>query len=290
MKMKIGIFGGDDRHRCLAEELILRGHEVWVWELGSGVCPVLSGTQKAKTAKSFLEMANSCQVLAGPVPFAKYLAARENFSDTLCAHMWAGQYFFAGKIPKSLEDTLKEKGVLVTDYLAGDCFLRRNAELTAQGCVAEVICAYKKRMRYAKVLVTGFGFCGKQIARVMRGVGAEVTVCVRRMQSAWEAYEEGFSIGYYGQLSDLLPGMDIVINTVPTQVLLEDQLRCAPPGTLFVEIASAPGGFLPETAKNLGMEVLLCPGLPGKYAPKGAAKAMADCMEAVWEEEEKEVP
>lgn len=79
MKTKIGIFGGDDRHCYLANELILRGHEVWVWELGNerDACPILSQFQKVKSAKTFSELAENCQVLAGSVPFSKYLAAKE---------------------------------------------------------------------------------------------------------------------------------------------------------------------------------------------------------------------
>ena len=296
MKTKIGIFGGDDRHCYLANELILRGHEVWVWELGNerDACPILSQFQKVKSAKTFSELAENCQVLAGPVPFSKYLAAKEKekrkeaFPNTLCANVRAGQHFFAGGIPRELKSALEEKGVLVTDYLTQNDFLARNAELTAQGCVAEVVRAYKKRLRHAKVLVTGFGFCGREIAGVMRGMGAEVTVCVRRMQSAWEAYEAGFSIGYYEQLNGLLMGMDIVINTVPAQVFPENRLKSAKAGTLFVEIASAPGGFSPEVAENLGLRVVLCPGLPGKYVPAGAAEAMADCMLANVKAMEKE--
>lgn len=286
MERTIGIFGGDDRHCYLANDLISRGYEVLVWELGNErrACPVLPEFEKVKVAKSFSELVQGCQVLAGPVPFSKYLAKKArggsgNFGDTLCAHVQEGQHFFAGGIPKELVGELKQRGVRVTDYLEDEIFLEENGELTAQGCVAEVIHAWKKGIRHAKVLVTGFGYCGSKIAEAMRGVGADVTVCVRRMQSAWQAYEEGFSIGYYEQLYDLLPQTDIVINTVPAEVLPENRLRHARAGTLLVEIASAPGGFSPETAKNLGLTVLLCPGLPGKYAPEGAARVMADCME-----------
>lgn len=285
MERTIGIFGGDDRHCYLANNLIRCGHKVWVWELGDerGACPILSEFDKIKTVKEFSELARNCQILAGPMPFLKYLAkkekAGENFSDTLCANLRAGQDFFAGGIPDKLVGALKERGVRVTDYLKEDDFLKKNAQLTAQGCVAEVLGTWKKGIKQTKILVAGFGFCGREIAQIMRGVGADVTVCVRRMQSAWEAYEEEFAIAYYERLCELLPQMEIVINTVPSMVFPEDRLRCARKGTLFVEIASAPGGFSPEAAKNLGINVILCPGLPGKYAPIGAAQAMADCIE-----------
>jgi len=284
MERTIGIFGGDDRHCYLANNLIRQGHKVWVWELGDErrACPLLPEFSKIKTVGKFSDLAENCQILAGPMPFSKYLTkekVRENFSDTLRANLRAGQHFFAGGIPKEIAAALEEKGVRVMDYLKEEDFLKKNAELTAQGCVAEVLGKWKKAIKHTKILVAGFGFCGREIARIMRGVGADVTVCVRRMQSAWEAYEEGFAIAYYERLDELLPQMEIVINTVPSLVFPEDRLRYAKKGTLFVEIASAPGGFLPETAKNLGMIVLLCPGLPGKYAPIGAAQAMADCMQ-----------
>lgn len=281
MKKTVGIFGGDDRHCYLADELSRRGFMVWGWELGSqrGVCPVLSYPGKIKVAKNFFELAENCQVLAGPVPFSKYLAEKENFGNTLCASLRAGQHFFAGGIGQELSDALEKKGVRVTDYLKLDDFLERNAKLTAQGCVLEVLRLWKKKIQGAKLLVTGFGFCGREIARIMRGIGADVTVCVRRMQSAWEAYEEGFAICYYEQLESFLPKMDIVINTVPVQVFPENRLRRAQADAIFIEIASAPGGFSPEMAGRFGLTVRVCPGLPGKYAPIGAAQAMADCME-----------
>ena len=86
MERNIGIFGGDDRYCYLANDLILRGNKVWVWELGSerSACPLLSEYEKVEAVKSFSELARVCQVLVGPVPFSKYLKEKKEFGDSLC--------------------------------------------------------------------------------------------------------------------------------------------------------------------------------------------------------------
>ena len=45
---------------------------------------------------------------------------------------------------------------------------------------------------------------------------------------------------------------------------------------LIVDIASGKGGVDYAAAKRCGVRALLCPGLPGKYAPKASAEGMSD--------------
>ena len=49
-----------------------------------------------------------------------------------------------------------------------------------------------------------------------------------------------------------------------------------PKGALLMELASAPGGFDPESAVEHHLKVCYAPGLPGKYCPETAAKIIGD--------------
>ena len=47
---------------------------------------------------------------------------------------------------------------------------------------------------------------------------------------------------------------------------------------LILDLASAPGGVDYEAAEEMGIEAILLPGLPGKYAPVSLGECMAKKM------------
>ncbi len=50
----------------------------------------------------------------------------------------------------------------------------------------------------------------------------------------------------------MLPGFDVVVNTIPAPVLGERELAAMPGGSLVVDLASLPGGTDFEAARELG--------------------------------------
>ena len=87
-----------------------------------------------------------------------------------------------------------------------------------------------------------------------------------------------------GALSGGLGDFELIVNTVPAPVLPEPLLRELRPGTLLLELASAPGGFDPAAAEGLGLRVLRAPGLPGKTAPRTAAELLRESVYNIVEE------
>ncbi len=282
-----GIFGGDDRSCYLAAELLRRGRRVAAYALttGEGAAAVLRAASGLQTAKSLRELAQSAPVLVGPVPFSKYIgkSAAEKSGDDLTQEellscLSQGQRLFAGQLPAAFAKEASAAGAVCIDFLKEESVLSENALLTAQGCLAEILCAWPEKLAAAKVLVLGYGCCGSAIAQLLHRVGAEVTVCVRRVESAWEAAQQGLRVCYAQGLAEELTGQDIIVNTVPARLLRLELLKGLRNGVLLVEIASQPGGFSPAEAQECGINAIFCPGLPGKYCPRGAAAAMADCL------------
>ncbi|MDE7297384.1 MAG: hypothetical protein K2N94_00975 [Lachnospiraceae bacterium] len=291
-----GIFGGDGRSCYLAAELLRRGHRVAVYSLSqeSGAKAVLREAGGLKTAGSLRELVQSAPVLAGPVPFSRYIrkeAAEESCgrgsgnscSDDLTQEellrcLAGGQRLFAGQLPAEFTEKAEAAGVSCVDFLKEEAVLSENAVLTAQGCLAEILRAWPGKLAAANVLVLGYGCCGSEIAGMLGSIGARVTVCVRRVESAWKAAQRGLCVCYAEGLAEELGRQDVIINTVPARLLGIELLKKLRRGALLVEIASQPGGFSPGEARECGVNAIFCPGLPGKYCPLGAAAAMADCL------------
>ena len=63
-----------------------------------------------------------------------------------------------------------------------------------------------------------------------------------------------------------------MINTAPAQVIPD--LRAFKDSCILLELASAPGGIDKKAAGELGLELAVLRGLPGRYAPESAAQAM----------------
>ena len=69
---------------------------------------------------------------------------------------------------------------------------------------------------------------------------------------------------------------DAVFNTVPAPVFSSAQIAMLRPDCPYIELASSPGGIVPDAAKPAAY--IPAPGLPGKTAPKTAAAILFRAM------------
>ena len=127
-----------------------------------------------------------------------------------------------------------------------------------------------------KILVTGYGSCGRAISRKLLRCGHSVTVCVRARQQKELAKQEGMTVCGYEDLAEYTGYADIIINTVPAIVFSGNCLKRLSGDVLLVEIASGEGGFDSEAAKKQGIRIWSFQGLPGKYFPEQCAQSMLE--------------
>lgn len=149
----------------------------------------------------------------------------------------------------------------VIDLLKKEWYLAKNAAITAE-CALQVA---SERMEGvfsgAKVLVVGWGRIGKCLARLLKNIGAEVSVGARKEQD--RAMAE--ALGYGVCLPGLVPeGCRMVFNTVPAPVM-EQAGNC-----LNIDLASHRG--------ILGEDVIWARGLPGKYAPEASGQLIGEAF------------
>ena len=173
---------------------------------------------------------------------------------------------------KGIPALCAERGAAFTDFLADGTFTRLNAEATAEIMLALLILDLPVCLPEAKVVVLGGGRIAKGLAKRLIACGGRCTLAARNPAQRAEAEALGAETAPLDRLSDILPGADAVLNTIPAPVVDEETAARIPPEALVYELASAPGGFTSEALRIRAVKPALS--LPGKYAPLSCARWM----------------
>lgn len=263
------IAGGDMRQVMLARLLKNRGCDVYITgfnKLG------IENNMVAKPDYVFL-----------PIPYKNADGSiKTPYSDTkLFLSDIVSKYPESAYILGDCDDTAKSifNSIRYTDLLQNERFLIRNAMLTAQGAV----CAYLKNTDSAlcdkTCLVIGYGRIAKFLCRVLRSCNAEIIATARKDKDLELIWSEGYRALHTKDIKQALPEADVIFNTVPFQVLGEEEISCIKQGAKYIELASPPYGMDLERAKRMGVDVQLEAGIPGRYFPASAAKAALHAFE-----------
>jgi dipicolinate synthase subunit A len=153
-----------------------------------------------------------------------------------------------------------------------------NSIPTAEACLQIAMEKLPITIHGSKTVVLGFGRCGQTLARMLQAIGAKTTVIARKPRDLARIREMGINAGTFSQLPEILPQADLIINTIPIQILSEKQLMYVNKDALIIDIATAPGGTDFQAAEKLGLNAILTPSLPGLVAPKTAGHILAEAL------------
>ena len=164
---------------------------------------------------------------------------------------------------------------------ADEGFVLENAAITAEGAVACAMRDGHEGILRAQCVILGCGRIARFLAHKLSGLGADIIMAARKDRDRAYALANGWrAVSFEARtLGDVLAAADFVFNTVPHPVLDEALLRAIRPDAVLYELASAPYGFSMDTAKRIGVDARLESGLPGRYAPKAAARALYHVIE-----------
>ena len=260
--------GGDRRSTELARLLAARP-EFLVFALGLG-----EGLPRP-------EEGFQADILILPVPatsdgvYLKAPQAGEKLPiETALSYLKPGGKVYGGLTGagKGIPALCAERGADFADFLADGTFTRLNAEATAEIMLALLILDLPVCLPEAEVVVLGGGRIAKGLAKRLIACGAGCTLAARNPAQRAEAEALGAETAPLDRLSDILPGVDAVLNTIPAPVVDGETAARIPPEALVYELASAPGGFTPEALRIRAVKPALS--LPGKYAPLSCARWM----------------
>ncbi len=173
----------------------------------------------------------------------------------------------AGKCDSKIAKIAEQSGLILVDYFKREDLQILNAIPTAEGAIQIAMEEVKHTIHGSKCLVLGNGRIGKILAKMLDGLGADVTVAARKNADRAMALVFGLKTTSFCNLYEEIGNFDVIFNTVPSLILDADLLKKTSRNTLIIDLASSPGGVDFESARRIGTKVIWALSLPGKVAP-----------------------
>lgn len=265
------LFISDMRQVYLAEILTKKGLNVRCLDIRNSEM----AAEQLDKLKSFLTEAD---MLILPIPVSK-IPEQQKLNDILNKNLQHDTLVMGGCFSKEQVSLLNGRDIRFLDFMEDEAVLEENAIATAEGVIAELVRLSPYNIQEAKIIVTGYGHCGKAIAMRLRALGARVTVLARRREVRKEAKADGFYAADFAFGPEEAMGAAMLVNTVPAPVVTKTIIQELPRDACILDIASKPGGTDFACAKEYGIRTGFALGLPGKYAPKESAYILNRAIE-----------
>ena len=169
-------------------------------------------------------------------------------------------------------------GYRCTDLLKDQRYLAKNAMITAYCALTLAERDMKVTWEDCPVLILGWGRIGKCLGRLLKALGACVSIAARKDSDLAMLAALGYDGREIGTLDCILRRYRVIFNTVPHPVLSGAQTALCRENCVLVELASSSGMD--------GQNVIDGRGLPGKLAPESAGKLIARTVLGLWARED----
>ncbi len=285
MTKTLGIIGGDKRFLFTAKSFLEEGYRVKLFGFSKLVSD--GGYEICNSIKEI----SDADVVIFPVPPIKP-------DGTVNAPFSKYPISFDGELVKLLTCKkvfcpMREKVVSVcpefaricsNDYFKREDFTLLNAYITAEGALQTMLNSFEGSVIDSKILICGFGRIGKCLAKMLKDLKAQVYVSARKAEDFAKISINGYHPLHTEKIKEVR-GFDVVFNTVPALIFTEKLLQNTDLNTLFIDLASLPGGIDKSAALSLDIDVIHPLALPGKTAPKKAGEIIKDTVLKMLEED-----
>ena len=195
-----------------------------------------------------------------------------------------GAFLITAKASDALKEAALKYGFRLIEYGNIPSFVEENGAITAEGALQIAMRHRLRTLRGSDVLVIGYGGIGKPLSAMLKSLGADVSVAVRREEQLWILKGEGYRPVLSKDLLQFAGEYDVIFNTAPQLLLTRPVLEQMSPGVLIVDLASRPGGVDWKTAREMELKAVHALALPGQLTPVSGAIAIQHAIYQICEE------
>ncbi|MDR3463087.1 MAG: dipicolinate synthase subunit DpsA [Beijerinckiaceae bacterium] len=269
-KIVIAIVAGDAREQEIARCAVRAGATVRAY----GFPWPEAGIEGVFHAENAAEALKGADIALFPIPgisaegalFAPKCSEKIIPTREVLAGMNKPGHIILGWGDPNLKKHCAELGITLHEYEWDVDLMLLRGPAIVEGVLKVIIENTEITIHKSNITLVGQGTIGSLLTRTLVTLGAHVRVAARNPVQRAAAYAAGADPLELEQLPDCLPETDIVIGTVPKQLLDRALLTLLPKHALLVDVAAPPGTINRDAAGEFGLKTIWARGM-GARAP-----------------------
>jgi dipicolinate synthase subunit A len=268
--LTIAVVAGDRREQEIARCAAATGARLraygFPWpEMG------IDGVERAGDATACLKGADFALFpIPGIAPdgalFAPSCPERIIPTEAMLAGMRSPAHIILGWTDKNLKGICERLNIGIHEYEWDDDLMLLRGPAIVEGLLKVIVENTDITIHRAKICLVGQGTIGSLVTHTLYALGARVHVVARNPVQRAQAHAAGAESYEFSQIAEAMRDCDILVSSVPAQVVTGEMLQNLPRHTLLVDLAAPPGGIDRDAASRLGLKFVWARGL-GSRAP-----------------------
>ena len=203
------------------------------------------------------------------------LSPAYKWSDSVVINMPSNITIFAGNISEEHKQVFESKNIKYLNIMLNEDFVLKNATLTAEGMLCDLILNTSSSMYNQKILIIGSGRVAKAVGYLFYKLDLNFDFTMRNEKEFNLTKLYAKNCVDWSEYKNRLKDYDVVINTVPAVLFNEDDLNKFKKDCAVFELASK------QCLEGLNIKsfnYVLCPALPSKYTAKTAGNLIVEIV------------
>ena len=200
----------------------------------------------------------------------------------------------SGKANEEVKEVIRAKEIKFFNLMEDETFVLKNAILTAEGFLLDLIQNTSNSIFEQKILILGGGRVAKAVASILNKLGISFYVSMRNNLKLVDFQIFTENIVYWNNFKNVLKNYDVIINTIPFEIFNKDDVKKLNKNCTIFELSSVKC-LSEENLKNFTVidptikkettfdnlktkKFVFCPGIPGRYIPETSGKLILDFL------------